>query len=140
MDQSVEAGPSVHHNPLGGSLFLFDKKVQKHYRNDGYNWKKKKDGKTLSEGHRKYEVKGHGKLNCYYAYVEGKRNFLRRCYWMPERDFSHIVLVHYLEETVRLHNLSYHSFLLLLLAIFCNELTNFIQLFEVIDFLRRSYD
>ncbi|GKV49821.1 hypothetical protein SLEP1_g56552 [Rubroshorea leprosula] len=73
-----------HNKPPSGSLFLFDKKVQKHYRNDGYNWKKKKDGKTLSEGHQTLKVKGYGNLDCYYARGEENRNFLRRCYWMPK--------------------------------------------------------
>lgn len=41
---------------LGGSLFLYNRKVVKHFRNDGHNWRKNKDGKTLQESHGKLMV------------------------------------------------------------------------------------
>ncbi|GKV49817.1 hypothetical protein SLEP1_g56548 [Rubroshorea leprosula] len=95
--------------PPSGSLFLFDKKVQRHFRNDGHNWKKKKDGKTLLEGHQTLKNESFGDLDCYYAHGEENRNFQRRSYWMRKGDFSHVAFVHYLEVMVRIYDLSYHS-------------------------------
>ena len=43
-------------NFLGGSLFLFDRKVLRYFRKDGHNWRKKKDGKTVKEAHEKLKV------------------------------------------------------------------------------------
>jgi len=42
---------------LGGSLFLFDRKVLRYFRKDGHNWRKKKDGKTVREAHERLKVK-----------------------------------------------------------------------------------
>jgi hypothetical protein len=41
---------------LGGSLFLFDRKVTRYFRKDGHNWRKKKDGKTVGEAHERLKV------------------------------------------------------------------------------------
>lgn len=41
---------------LGGSLFLFDRKVLRYFRKDGHNWRKKKDGKTVREAHERLKV------------------------------------------------------------------------------------
>jgi calmodulin-binding transcription activator len=40
----------------GGSLFLFNRKILRHFRRDGYNWRKKNDGKTVKEAHEKLKV------------------------------------------------------------------------------------
>ncbi|XP_040966091.1 calmodulin-binding transcription activator 2 isoform X2 [Gossypium hirsutum] len=82
---------------LGGSLFLFDRKVLRYFRKDGHNWRKKKDGKTVKEAHEKLKVGSVDKLHCYYAHGEENENFQRRSYWMLEPDLMHIVFVHYLE-------------------------------------------
>jgi hypothetical protein len=42
---------------LGGSLFLFDRKVLRYFRKDGHNWRKKKDGKTVKEAHERLKVR-----------------------------------------------------------------------------------
>ncbi|THG01909.1 hypothetical protein TEA_010266 [Camellia sinensis var. sinensis] len=34
-----------------GTIVLFDRKMLRNFRKDGYNWKKKKDGKTVKEAH-----------------------------------------------------------------------------------------
>ncbi|XP_024185064.1 calmodulin-binding transcription activator 1 isoform X2 [Rosa chinensis] len=83
---------------LGGSLFLVDRKKVKHYKRDGHNWRKKKDGKTVMEGNEKLKVGHVHKLRCYYAPGEENKNFKRRIYSMLEEDLKHIVLVHYREE------------------------------------------
>lgn len=41
---------------VGGSLFLFDRKVLRYFRKDGHNWRKKRDGKTVKEAHEKLKV------------------------------------------------------------------------------------
>lgn len=41
---------------LGGSLFLFDRKVLRYFRKDGHNWRKKRDGKTVKEAHERLKV------------------------------------------------------------------------------------
>jgi hypothetical protein len=85
---------------LGGSLFLFDRKVLRYFRKDGHNWRKKRDGKTVKEAHERLKSGSIDVLHCYYAHGEENINFQRRSYWMLEEDYMHIVLVHYLEVKV----------------------------------------
>ncbi|CAN6294857.1 unnamed protein product [Urochloa humidicola] len=92
---SIAAEPPS--RPLSGSLFLFDRKVLRYFRKDGHNWRKKKDGKTVKEAHEKLKAGSIDVLHCYYAHGEENENFQRRTYWLLEEDFTHIVLVHYLE-------------------------------------------
>ncbi|XP_015158408.1 calmodulin-binding transcription activator 1-like [Solanum tuberosum] len=42
----------------GGSMFLFDWKVQQDFCKDGHHWRKKKDGETVNETNEKMKVKG----------------------------------------------------------------------------------
>jgi len=88
---------NFHVTAIGGSLFLFDRKVLRYFRKDGHNWRKKKDGKTVKEAHEKLKAGSIDVLHCYYAHGEENENFQRRTYWLLEEDFTHIVLVHYLE-------------------------------------------
>ncbi|CAN6306417.1 unnamed protein product, partial [Urochloa humidicola] len=92
---SIAAEPPS--RPPSGSLFLFDRKVLRYFRKDGHNWRKKKDGKTVKEAHEKLKSGSIDVLHCYYAHGEENENFQRRTYWLLEEDFTHIVLVHYLE-------------------------------------------
>ncbi|KQK21448.1 calmodulin-binding transcription activator 3 isoform X2 [Brachypodium distachyon] len=89
--------PEPPNMPLSGSLFLFDRKILRYFRKDGHNWRKKKDGKTIKEAHEKLKAGSIDVLHCYYAHGEENENFQRRTYWLLEEDFTHIVLVHYLE-------------------------------------------
>ncbi|CAL9090819.1 unnamed protein product [Musa textilis] len=82
---------------LGGSLFLFDRKVLRYFRKDGHNWRKKKDGKTVKEAHERLKVGSVDMLHCYYAHGEENEKFQRRSYWMLDEELMHIVLVHYRE-------------------------------------------
>jgi hypothetical protein len=41
---------------VGGSVYLFDRKILRYFRKDGHNWRKKKDGKTIKEAHEKLKV------------------------------------------------------------------------------------
>lgn len=41
---------------IAGSLCLYDRKLVRYFRNDGYNWRKKKDAKTVKEAHEKLKV------------------------------------------------------------------------------------
>ncbi|XP_058103122.1 calmodulin-binding transcription activator 4 [Magnolia sinica] len=84
-------------NPPSGSLFLFNKRVNRYFRKDGHNWRKKKDGRTVGEAHERLKVGNADALNCYYAHGEQNPNFQRRSYWMLDPACDHIVLVHYRE-------------------------------------------
>ncbi|XP_035539286.1 calmodulin-binding transcription activator 3-like isoform X2 [Juglans regia] len=83
--------------PPAGSLFLFDRKVIRYFRKDGYRWRKKKDGKTVKEAHEKLKANSVDVLHCYYAHGEDNESFQRRSYWMLDARLEHIVLVHYRE-------------------------------------------
>ncbi|KAK7387590.1 hypothetical protein VNO78_28501 [Psophocarpus tetragonolobus] len=85
------------HQPAGGSLFLYNKRVMRFFRKDGHNWRKKKDGRTVGEAHERLKVGNVEILNCYYAHGEENRTFQRRSYWMLEPEYEHIALVHYRE-------------------------------------------
>ncbi|BBN16056.1 calmodulin-binding transcription activator [Marchantia polymorpha subsp. ruderalis] len=85
--------------PQSGSLFLFDRKALRYFRKDGHNWRKKKDGKTVREAHERLKAGSVDVLHCYYAHGEDNVNFQRRCYWMLDPSYEHIVLVHYREVT-----------------------------------------
>ncbi|KAK7306382.1 hypothetical protein VNO77_44319 [Canavalia gladiata] len=87
------------HQPAGGSMFLFNKRVMRFFRKDGHNWRKKKDGRTVGEAHERLKVGNVEILNCYYAHGEKNRTFQRRSYWMLDREYEHIVLVHYRETS-----------------------------------------
>ena len=41
---------------IGGSLFLFNKRVLRFFRKDGHSWRKKKDGRTVGEAHERLKV------------------------------------------------------------------------------------
>ena len=41
---------------VGGSLFLFNRKLVRFFRKDGHEWRKKTDGKTIRETHEKLKV------------------------------------------------------------------------------------
>lgn len=40
----------------GGSLFLYNKRVLRNFRRDGHSWRKKRDGRTVGEGHERLKV------------------------------------------------------------------------------------
>ncbi|XP_058870555.1 calmodulin-binding transcription activator 2-like isoform X2 [Acipenser ruthenus] len=84
---------SLKTRPQNGSIIVYNRKKVK-YRNDGYCWKKRKDGKTTREDHMKLKVQG---MECLYGcYVHSSivPTFHRRCYWLLQNP--DIVLVHYL--------------------------------------------
>ncbi|KAM0931375.1 hypothetical protein ACQ4PT_000406 [Festuca glaucescens] len=81
--------------PPSGSWFLFNRRVHRFFRKDGYGWRKKKGGRTIAEAHEHLKVDNVEALNCYYAHEENNPTFQRRIYWMLEPAYEHIVLVHY---------------------------------------------
>ncbi|XP_020583062.1 calmodulin-binding transcription activator 1-like isoform X2 [Phalaenopsis equestris] len=87
--------PDPPYLPSGGSLYLFDRKALRYFRKDGHHWRKKKDGKTVREAHEKLKAGSVDVLHCYYAHGEDNENFQRRCYWLLDGKYEHIVLVHY---------------------------------------------
>ncbi|XAR49681.1 hypothetical protein NMG60_11032949 [Bertholletia excelsa] len=89
--------------PKSGAIVLFDRKMLRNFRKDGYNWKKKKDGKTVKEAHEHLKVGDEERIHVYYAHGEDNSTFVRRCYWLLDKNMEHIVLVHY-RETQELHD------------------------------------
>ncbi|XP_073013041.1 calmodulin-binding transcription activator 4 isoform X3 [Typha latifolia] len=83
--------------PPSGSLFLFNRRVLRFFRKDGHAWRKKKDGRNGGEAHEKLKVGNIDALNCYYAHGEQNPYFQRRSYWILDKAYEHIVLVHYRE-------------------------------------------
>ncbi|PPD95579.1 hypothetical protein GOBAR_AA05912 [Gossypium barbadense] len=81
----------------GGTIVLFDRKMPRNFRKDGYNWKKKKDGKTIKEAHEHLKVGDKDRIHVYYAHGEDNSTFVRRCYWLLDKSLEQIVLVHYRE-------------------------------------------
>ncbi|KAL5724854.1 hypothetical protein ACHQM5_008065 [Ranunculus cassubicifolius] len=81
--------------PTSGSLFLYNKRITRFFRNDGHSWRKKNVGKSVREGHERLKVGNVEALNCYYAHGENNHSFQRRSFWMLDPAYEHIVLVHY---------------------------------------------
>ncbi|XP_063677125.1 calmodulin-binding transcription activator 2-like isoform X2 [Bolinopsis microptera] len=74
-------------------MLLFDR-TKVRYKTDGYEWKKRKDGKNVREDHMKLKVNGVECLYGAYVHNEAVPNFHRRCYWKLKTP--KVVLVHYL--------------------------------------------
>ncbi|XP_012703194.1 calmodulin-binding transcription activator 4 isoform X2 [Setaria italica] len=98
--QNHERFPITHEapkKPLSGSLFLYNRRVNRYFRRDGHTWRRKKDGRTVGEAHERLKVGNVDALSCYYAHGEQNPCFQRRCFWMLEPAYEHIVLVQYRE-------------------------------------------
>ncbi|XP_017409861.1 calmodulin-binding transcription activator 5 isoform X2 [Vigna angularis] len=85
------------HLPESGTIVLFDRKMLRNFRKDGHNWKKKSDGKTVKEAHEHLKVGNEERIHVYYAHGQDNPTFVRRCYWLLDKNLEHIVLVHYRE-------------------------------------------
>ncbi|KAL4380946.1 hypothetical protein AHAS_Ahas04G0084300 [Arachis hypogaea] len=83
--------------PKSGRIILFDRKMLRNFRKDGYNWKKKNDGKTVKEAHEHLKVGNEERIHVYYAHGQDNPGLVRRCYWLLDKRLEHIVLVHYRE-------------------------------------------
>eukprot|EP01018_Ginkgo_biloba_P027389 Gb_35291 [translate_table: standard] len=91
----ISAKPLI--TPPSGTLILFDRKALRNFRKDGHLWQKKKDGKTVKEAHEHLKVGNEERIHVYYAHGEDNPKFVRRSYWLLDRAYEHIVLVHYRE-------------------------------------------
>ncbi|RYR63777.1 hypothetical protein Ahy_A04g021531 isoform C [Arachis hypogaea] len=78
--------------PTSGSLFLFNRRIMRFFRKDGYNWRKKRDGRTVGEAHERLKIGNVEILNCYYAHGEENRSFQRRSYWILDPHMSILFL------------------------------------------------
>ena len=54
------------------------------------------DGRTVRETHEKLKVGDKNKINCYYAHAEQPEGLQRRCYWILDKTYDDVVLVHYI--------------------------------------------
>ncbi|XP_037422814.1 disease resistance protein RGA5-like [Triticum dicoccoides] len=90
--------------PASGSLFLQNRRLNRFFRKDGHEWRKNKNGGL--EAHKRLKVGNVDALSCYYAYGRKNPYFQRRCYWMLEPAYDHIVLVHYMSIAEGNSNLS----------------------------------
>lgn len=98
--QNHERFPITHEapkKPPSGSLFLYNRRVNRYFRRDGHTWRRKKDGRTVGEAHERLKVGNVDALSCYYAHGDQNPCFQRRCFWMLEPAYEHIVLVQYRE-------------------------------------------
>jgi hypothetical protein len=64
--------------PRSGTLLLYNRKHVNRFRQDGHNWLKKPDGKTLRESHEKLRISGKCVLNCCYSRSQTMPEFQRR--------------------------------------------------------------
>ncbi|TYI50225.1 hypothetical protein E1A91_D12G086800v1, partial [Gossypium mustelinum] len=83
-------GAEIHgfHTLQGGTIVLFDQKMLRNFRKDDYNWKKKKDGKTIKEAHEHLKVGDKERIHVYYAHGEDNSTFVHRCYWLLDKYVS----------------------------------------------------
>ncbi len=81
--------------PPSGSIYLFDRSIVRYFRKEGYNWRKKKDGKTVREAHERVKTGSGDVLRCRYAHGENDSGLQRRYYWIHDPALENIVLVHY---------------------------------------------
>ncbi|XP_062201278.1 calmodulin-binding transcription activator 4-like [Phragmites australis] len=70
------------HKPPIGSWFLYNRRVLRYFRNDGYEWQKKKNRKTINEAHERLKVDNMEALSCYYARADKNPTFQRWIYWI----------------------------------------------------------
>ncbi|GMS84753.1 hypothetical protein PENTCL1PPCAC_6928 [Pristionchus entomophagus] len=89
---------SVHERPPSGTQLLFSRS-QVDFKNDGYEWTRRKDGRLIREDHMKLKVKKMDVIHANYAHSAIISTFHRRAYSLISNP--DIVLVHYLksEET-----------------------------------------
>lgn len=95
-DLGLKISPVTPQRPPSGTMFLFDRTVNRYFRKDGHEWRKKGDGCTVRETHEKIKIAEKGVLNCYYAHSEEAAGIMRRSYWLLDGS-DNVVLVHYLE-------------------------------------------
>lgn len=84
--------------PPSGTLVVYDKSALRHFRRDGHDWVKKRDGSTVREDNEKLKVRGIVTLSCGYSYSAGS-SLKRRVYRRVCDNSCRIgwALVHYLD-------------------------------------------
>eukprot|EP00466_Bigelowiella_natans_P009389 jgi/Bigna1/84359/fgenesh1_pg.131_\ len=82
------------HQPIPGSLFLFDRTQTRFWRKDGYEWRQKND----SHMRLKFNKMGrHASMKCCYNVHKALPTFHRRGYWLLAHP--DIILVHYMNNS-----------------------------------------
>ena len=78
----------VPQRPPSGSIVFYNKSVTRNFRQDGYDYVKKKDGKQVQESHVKLKIDDRPKVACYYARRADDELFQRRIYWLIDHRLS----------------------------------------------------
>ncbi|EGT38193.1 hypothetical protein CAEBREN_04398 [Caenorhabditis brenneri] len=88
--------------PVSGAQFIYPRLDGSWFKNDGYIWRKRNNGRNIREDHLKLKVRGSNQV------IEAKHvhsaivpTFHRRVYCIPECSY---VLVHYLNEKEKKEN------------------------------------
>ncbi|VDK42081.1 unnamed protein product [Anisakis simplex] len=87
----------THTFPPSTSQRLFKRLDGLHFKQDGYEWKRRKEGKLIREDHVKLKVQKLETIAGSYVHSAIVPSFHRRTYWLC--DHPEIVLVHYLNVT-----------------------------------------
>ncbi|CCD61746.1 Calmodulin-binding transcription activator homolog 1 [Caenorhabditis elegans] len=87
---TVQSSP----RPCSSSQFIYPRLDNAWYKNDGYIWKKRTNGKQNREDHLNLKISGHPHISAKYIHSAIVPTFHRRSYSVPDSDCH--VLVHYL--------------------------------------------
>lgn len=110
-----------HKKPPSGTLLLFNRRVTRRYKNDDYNWVKKRNSNKVREDHVKLRLNGKPFISGIYVHCQDNPSLHRRTYHIidqnrqkfgsssqPSNDtfplHHNLVLVHYLDTHVAAEN------------------------------------
>ena len=71
---------------------LYNKLCVKHFRQDGHNWVKRKNGISVKESHEKLRINGEYVLTCCYTRGEDHPGFQRRLYWLLDSSSTTVLV------------------------------------------------
>lgn len=118
--------------PPSGSLILYNRKLTRNYKNDGYNWIRKRNSTKVREDHVKLRLNGKDRVAGCYVHCVDTPSMHRRAYHLLEpssnttkggedsstnssnspktwKTCPNFVLVHYLDTEIATKNAELHS-------------------------------
>lgn len=72
--------------PPSGTLILYDRETTRHYKDDGYDWIKKRNSQKVREDHVKLRVGGRYRVAGCYVHSSTNPNFHRRAYHLLDPE------------------------------------------------------